>query len=139
MKTLIVYSTKSGASRICANLLAERLSDCSICDLSNQRPAVKDFDAIVLGSGVRMGKIYAPMRGFLDEHLSTLRSKKTAFYICSAYPNMFQSLVEKNIPKDLISSALAIESFGGIPPFTKPQNDNWALLDHINAMVNALA
>lgn len=52
MRTIIVYATKSGASRECAELLATKLTDCYICDLSKQVPDIKSYNTVILGSGV---------------------------------------------------------------------------------------
>lgn len=42
MKTIIVYATKSGATLTCAELLAARIVDCSICDLSKRIPNIEE-------------------------------------------------------------------------------------------------
>jgi menaquinone-dependent protoporphyrinogen oxidase len=138
MKTLIVYATKSGGSRECAELLADKIKDCSIYDLSEQAPNIEDFDTVVLGSGVRMGKIYKPVKKFIENNMTSFRSKKTAFFLCNSYMDTFQKVVEKNIPKELIDRSIGMESFGGIPPFTKPKNSDWILQDHVNRLVQAV-
>jgi menaquinone-dependent protoporphyrinogen oxidase len=138
MKSLIVYSTKSGASRECAELLATRIKNCSIFDLSKQVPSLESFDILIMGSGVRMGKIYKPMKNFLEKNAKALLSKKTAFFLCNAYPDTFQKVIEKNIPKELVDNAVCIEAFGGIPPFTVPKNRDWILLDHVDHLIQSI-
>ena len=44
METLIVYSTRSGASRECAELLAAKMKSCSLCDLSKQALDIESSD-----------------------------------------------------------------------------------------------
>ncbi len=139
MKTLIVYSTKSGASRECAELLASSIKDCSLCDLTKQVPGIERFDLVILGSGVRMGKIYKPMKDFIKKNIEVLPSKKTAVFLCNSYPDTFKKVIEKNIPQELIDSAVCIESFGGIPPFTSPKNQDWLLFEHVNRLIQAVA
>lgn len=139
MKTLIAYATKSGASRKCAELLSAKLTDCSLVDLSKQVPDITSYDTVILGSGVRMGKIYKPMKGFIEKNRDALLTKKVAIYLCHSYSNTFQKAVEKNIPKELANRAICIESFGGIPPFTSPQNSDWILLEHVDRLVQAVA
>ncbi len=139
MKTIIVYATKSGASRKCAELLASKIKDCSFFDLSKQVPEIERFDMVILGSGVRMGKIYKPMKGFIEKYMKALLSKKTAFFLCNSYPHTFKKVIERNIPQELIDSAVCIESFGGIPPFTSPKNQDWLLFEHVNRLIQAVA
>ncbi len=138
MKTLIVYTTKSGASRDCAELLASKINNCFICDLSKQVPDIGSFDMVILGSGVRMGKIYKPMKNFIENNMQVLLVKKTAFFLCNAYPDTWKKTVEKNIPKDLSDRAICIEPLGGIPLFTSPKNGNWILSEHVDRLVQAV-
>lgn len=138
MKTLIVYATKSGASRKCVELLADKLAVGSVCDLSKQEPDIARYDVVILGSGVRFGKIYRPMKDFMEHNRQKLLSKRIAFFLCNAYPNTFQRVVEKNIPKELIDRALCIESFGGTPPFTSPKNGNWILMNSAERLVQSV-
>lgn len=138
MKTIIVYATKSGASRECAELLATKLTNCYICDLSKQAPDIKSYDTVILGSGVRMGKIYKQMKSFIENNTQVLLVKKTAVFLCNAYPDTFQKVVEKNIPEDLIGRAVCIESFGGSLPFAPPKNGDWILSEHVDRVVQAV-
>lgn len=64
MKTLLLYATKSGAARECAELLAKELTDCTVCDLRHAIPNPELFDTIIVGSGIRFGKIYKPAAKF---------------------------------------------------------------------------
>ncbi|WP_369283817.1 hypothetical protein [Oscillibacter sp. GMB15532] len=79
------------------------------------------------------------MKSFIEKNGQTLRSKKTAIYLCHSYPGAFQKAVQKNIPKELADSCLCIESFGGIPPFTSPKNKDWILLEHVDRLAQAVA
>lgn len=138
MRTLILYSTKSGASRECAELLAEKITDCSICDIAKQTPDIESFDTLIVGSGVRMGKFYKPTKKFIEKNMDILLSKNTAFYLCNSYPDTLQKAIENNIPKKLIDNAICIKSFGGKPPFKKPDNQNWILMDSVNSLAQAV-
>ena len=138
MKTFIVYATKSGASRDCAKILSAQIKDCSLCDLSMQVPDIGSYDTVIIGSGVRMGKIYKPMKSFIENNTQALLVKKTAVFFCNAYPDTFQKIVEKNIPKDLIDRAICIEFLGGIPPFTALKNQDWILSEHVDRLVQAV-
>lgn len=135
MRTLILYATKSGASRECAELLAKKIADCSICDMAKQIPDIASFDTLIVGSGVRMGKIYKPAKNFIEKHMDVLLSKKTALYFCNAYPDTLQETIKKNIPQKLIDRAVCIKSLGGKPPFTSPKNQGWIMMDNVEAFV----
>lgn len=93
------------------------------------------FDVIILGTGVRMGKIYKPASNFIRKNIEQLAQKKIAIFFCNAYSNTFDNAVEKNLPFELVQQAICIKSFGGKPPFSHPQNMNWLNKDNLNSFI----
>lgn len=138
MRALILYASKSGASRECAELLWSRLEDCSICDMTRDLPDMEPYDMLILGSGIRMGKLYRPVRSFMRRNMKLLLSKNLAFYVCNAYPATLVKTIEANIPQPLRDRAACIVSFGGKPPFTSPKNQEWVRTDQIDFFVKAV-
>jgi len=134
MSTLIVYSTKGGACRECSEVLATELGNCEICDLGERTPNVADHDAIIMGSGIRMGSAYKPFKAFIEKNADTLMSKKIAFFICNKETGKYQKYVEKNIPKDLRDAAVCIKTFGGKTPFGKKTDQSWMLKQEVEAL-----
>lgn len=118
MRTLIVYATKSGAARECAIRLGKRVGDCSVYDLDIEMPSPEAFDRIIIGSGIRMGRIYKQARKFMQVNLDQLLSKRVSVFLCSAYPDTLEKSINKSIPDSLKASALQIKSLGGKPPFS---------------------
>lgn len=139
MQTLLLYSTKSGATMECANLLAQQINNCVIHDLSKNVPDISSFDTIIIGSGVRMGKFYKPVLAFIKKYEGTLLSKKIAFYLCNAYPDTLQKAVKKNISKELMQSAVCIKSFGGKQPFSNSNDSDWIISDNITELVQVIS
>ena len=138
MKTIILYATKSGAARECADILAARIKDSSVCDLSKETPDIDAADMLIIGSGVRMGRVYKPVRKYIEKNLDKLLTKKTALYLCNGEPETYNKAVEKNIPAQLISQSLCVMSFGGKPPFTTPKSQDWILKENMDAFVQAV-
>ena len=138
MRALILYASKSGASRECAELLWARLEDCSICDITSDLPDMEPYDTLILGSGIRMGKLYRPVRSFMRRNMNLLLTKNLAFYLCNAYPGTLQKTIEANIPKPLRDQAACMVSFGGKPPFTSPHNQDWVQMDRVAFFIKAI-
>lgn len=67
MALLVVFATKTGATAQCVNVLAERLTGCTTCNLETEKPDIAEFDRIILGAGVRDGKIYKPIRDLIKK------------------------------------------------------------------------
>ena len=61
---MIGYATKSGAARECAELLKQKLAECDMIDMERNSVNPAEYDIVIIGSGVRMGKLYKPVRKF---------------------------------------------------------------------------
>jgi menaquinone-dependent protoporphyrinogen oxidase len=123
MASLILYATKSGASEQCALLLAELLPDSTLCNLELEKPGVEQYDRVILGAGVRDGKIYKPIRDFIKKNKPALLEKQMGYYICNEKPKKTGEIITGNIPEDLREAAVCIESFGGYKAYAAPAKD----------------
>jgi menaquinone-dependent protoporphyrinogen oxidase len=65
-KILVAYFTKGGASEEYAKVIAETLIANGLvvetCNLAQGIPDVAAFDTVVLGTGVRMFRVYRPWK-----------------------------------------------------------------------------
>ena len=128
-KTLVAYFTKGGASEEYAKVIVETLTEnglaVEICNLAHEIPEVAAFDTVILGTGVRMFRVYRPWKKVLKQ--KTLSNKHLFMFLSSgtaiedpdkAVEKFLRPLVEKyNLkPNSLISFP------GKIP-------EKWAKLD----------
>lgn len=121
MAVLVLYATKSGATEQCAKVLSEELADCTLCNIAIDKPDIESFDRIILGAGVRDGKIYKPIRDFIKKNQTELLKKSMGYYICNEKPKKTEEIIEDNIPVDLKKAAICIESFGGYKAYAAPK------------------
>jgi len=128
-KILVAYFTKGGASEEYAKVIVETLTEnglaVEICNLAHEIPEVAAFDTVVLGTGVRMFRVYRPWKKVLkqkalsNKHLFMFLSSGTAIEDPDkAVEKFLRPLVEKYDlkPKSLVSFP------GKIP-------EKWAKLD----------
>jgi menaquinone-dependent protoporphyrinogen IX oxidase len=136
-KTLIAYETKRGATEEAARKIAEILRskfqlDVDLVDLKEQKtPDLSLYQNVVIGGGVRMGKVYSKVVSFLENDLS---GKKVAFFVSStwagtpspgSYENAKAKFVEKTLTKYPNINPVSTEAFGGrIKYFNKTMVDN---------------
>jgi len=128
-KTLVAYFTKGGASEEYAKVIMETLTKnglaVEISNLGYDNPEIADFDTVILGTGVRMFRVYRPWKKVLKQ--KTLSNKHLFMFLSSgtaiedpdkAVEKFLRPLVEKyNLkPNSLISFP------GKIP-------EKWAKLD----------
>ena len=83
-KILILYASRGGATKYCAELLAEKLKnihEVCVTDITKSQPAPDEFDVIVLASSIRMGQMnklmkkYARLEAKHTEALSALTGR----------------------------------------------------------------
>lgn len=115
MKILIAYDSKTGTAKECAELLARHFSQhtLALVDLREGRPAILDYDFVILGGYVRMGKFSKNMSSFIKDEKDSLMKIGHAFFICCCIPDEAEGYICKNISKELRDSAVIADNFGG--------------------------
>lgn len=121
MAVLVLYATKTGATEQCIKVLAEEIPNCMIVNIEMEKPLIEDYDRIILGAGVRDGRIYKPIRDFIKKNHDELLKKKMGYFICNEKPKETEEIIERNIPAHLKEAAICIESFGGYKAYAAPK------------------
>ena len=116
MKILIAYATKYGTTKECAELLAGQLKNHDVTLFSigdGEMPDTDGFDVLVFGSNIRMTKINKSLSKYLAENKDTLATRRCAYFLCCGFTDCFEDYLYKNIPEELLDSAVAVSCFGG--------------------------
>jgi menaquinone-dependent protoporphyrinogen IX oxidase len=122
-KTLVAYETKGGATEEAARKIAEVLRskyglEVDLVDLKVQKvPDLAQYRNVVIGGGVRAGKVYNKALKFLENDLS---GKHVAFFVSSAQagaPASYEKAKVKFVENTLANypkiNPVATEAFGG--------------------------
>jgi menaquinone-dependent protoporphyrinogen IX oxidase len=122
-KTLVAYETKGGATEEAARKIAEVLRskyglEVDLVDLKVQKvPDLAQYRNVVLGGGVRAGKVYNKALKFLENDLS---GKHVAFFVSSgqagapaSYEKAKVKFVEDTLANYPKINPVATEAFGG--------------------------
>ena len=135
-KIIVAYFTKGGATEEYAKTIAETLSadgfSVKTSNLAHEIPDITNFDTVILGTGVRMFRVYRRWKKILKQN--SLGSKHLFMFLSSgtaiedpdkAVEKFLRPLVEKYDlkPKSLVSFP------GKIP-------EKWAKLDDQKETVN---
>lgn len=113
MKTLIVYASKTGTAKQCAEALTSRLPEAVLCDITAETPDPAGYDYVVLGGGVRMGLLNNNLRLFAENNKNVLAGKKLGLFITCGYEELAEKTIANNYPAELVSAAKVKMSFGG--------------------------
>ncbi|MCW3995922.1 MAG: flavodoxin domain-containing protein [Candidatus Bathyarchaeota archaeon] len=122
-KTLIAYETKGGATEEAARKIAETLRnkfnlEVDLVDLRKQKiPDCTPYHNIVIGGGVRAGKVYDKTLKCLENNYA---GKRVAFFVSSGgagdpktYQKAKADYVETTLAKYPNINPVAVEAFGG--------------------------
>ena len=116
MKTLIIYATKQGSSKVAAHLLKSKLEgEVHLVNLLKESiPSISDFDTVIIGGSIYAGKIQKKLTEFLNKNLSLLLGKRIGLFICAAHfdPEVLKKELLEAFPEELHNIAIAKEIFG---------------------------
>lgn len=113
MKVLIAYASKTGTTRECALELAKKIPQVTVIDLNEGSISPGEFQVIILGSSVRMGRIQKVVKQYILDYMDVLKDKYIGGYICNGFIDQEKTIIEQNFPKEFIEKAFYLKSFGG--------------------------
>lgn len=118
MKIVIMYATKYGTTRRCAELLSNNLKNQEVTLLHIGRggqkiPDISCYDIVVFGSNIRMNKIDRELSEYLKKNQDMLLQMRCAYFLCCGFTDCFEDYLYKNIPERLIENSPSVACFGG--------------------------
>ncbi|MCL1796938.1 MAG: hypothetical protein FWG24_01255 [Eggerthellaceae bacterium] len=118
---LVAYASKSGTAKEAAEKIAAELPYTELVDLaasSDTAPAVKtplleNYDAAIIGGGVRVGLVHNETKRFIDANKEELKTLPSAYFITNCFPESVDEIINKMLPANLKDSALFAGTLGG--------------------------
>ena len=117
MNILIVYGTKHGSTKLIADMIKSSLKECDV-DIVNLRESqadVSQYDRIIIGSAVYMGRIRKEVKKFIEQNINMLLEKNIGLFLCCMTEDESEQdeLVKRVFPDALIKHAMAVVIPGG--------------------------
>ena len=120
MKTAIVYATKYGCTKKCAEILKTYLhGEVNILSVKADKINLSQYDTVFIGGSVYMGKIQKEITHFCKRNLKQLLHKKIGLFACCYTPKDTVGFFETLNPIELIKHASYVTSVGGIMDYEK--------------------
>ena len=114
MKTAIVYATKYGCTKKCAEILKSHLNcEVNILSVKSDKINLEQYDTVFIGGSVYMGKIQKEISRFCKHNLKLLLQKKLGLFVCCYTPKDTEGFFETLFPLELINHASYVTSVGG--------------------------
>jgi len=104
-KVLIVYGTRYGTTAETSGIIAETLRkesfEVKIVDAKKEKvQSINEFDLIIVGSGIQMGKWTKEPESFLKKFQNELSNKKVALFVSCGSANPLSEGEQKNKEMD---------------------------------------
>jgi menaquinone-dependent protoporphyrinogen oxidase len=113
--TLIIYATKHGSVENAVKLLMEKIEGkVTIINIMNEDPPkLNEYENVILGGSIYVGKIQKRLSKYIEKHLSELLTKRIGLFICAAQEEEIREkeLIE-SFPEKLFEHAVCKEIFG---------------------------
>jgi len=116
MKTIIIYDSKYGYTAKCVDELATMLNGkVKKVNLNKLKPVdLAEYDTVIIGSPVYMGKIRKSIADFCQNYLNVLLPKKIGlFNCCLETEEKALTQLNKCFPEEIVAVAKVKEYFGG--------------------------
>ncbi|MBE6555885.1 MAG: hypothetical protein E7663_06660 [Ruminococcaceae bacterium] len=115
MKLLIAYAGKTGSCRTMAELLKTLLPnhEVTVADLSAEMPVPTEYDYVVLGTAVRMGKPHRALKAYLKQYGDAVAALPHTLFLCCAIASQFENYLERCYPRNVLENAEETVYFGG--------------------------
>ncbi|BCN30522.1 flavodoxin domain-containing protein [Anaeromicropila herbilytica] len=116
MNTLIVYASKHGTTKKCADLLAKQLvGNVELVNLNKAYSITTwNYDTVILGGSIYAGRIRKEISDFCTKNMKELKNVRVGLFICAmSEGEEAVKLIEQNFQEELRNRAIAKESFGG--------------------------
>jgi len=118
MKSIILYESKTGTTKKCAEILKETNPESKLIKLSNFVDQVDDYDTFVLLTPIYMGGINKKVKKFLLKNQEKLLTKKMIILICSMNAEEQENTIIRNFNEEIRNHA-SIVHVGGAYNFDK--------------------
>lgn len=106
MSTAIVFASLHGSTEKAAKMLCDEIKDAKLFDINRDAFDLDGFDAVIIGSFVRMGLFDKNIRKFVIKFYPVLMKKKTALFMCSIMPENADKYWQNNYPPQLLEKSL---------------------------------
>ena len=138
-KVLIAYGTRFGSTEEISNKLTEIMRnhglDVTVIDVKKDKwPPLDQFDAVLIGSSIKMGKWTKEAKSFFEKNVKVLKEKVfLAVFVSSgeaSYPEKYQEAKEKYVQKIIVDLGFDLnkvvhEAFGGVFDLSNTSKMGW--------------
>ena len=114
MKTLILYESKMGFTKKCADYLHTKIIDNDIYDIEDKKYKLKDYDRILIGAPIYIGEIEKTTKDFINNNKLLLLEKELGLFCAGMNSEEFHIAVQDSLPPNIFYHADIVHCGGVI-------------------------
>lgn len=114
MKTLILYETKKGYTLHCADFIKKNIENSEIFDVRSDEYNLDDYDTVLVGAPIYIGKIEKKTARFFFIHQQKLLKKRLGIFCAGMNKEEFNKAVQESIPPNIFYHAEIVHCGGKI-------------------------
>lgn len=118
MKTVILYDTKKGCTKKCAEYLHEKVPNSELFTLQTFDTSLQNYDSVILLSPIYVGQVRKGMKKLIEAHRSELLQRPLSIALCGMNKDGFDETIQLSFDKEIREHA-AIHLVGGAYYFDK--------------------
>jgi len=107
-KVLVTYGSRYGSTKEIAEFMAETIKEMGhgvdLHEASKAPSSIDEYDVVLIGSGIQIGKWKNTALKFLKKHQKALREKKTGLFVSYVF-SMYPDKVDESRKKFLVDIA----------------------------------
>jgi menaquinone-dependent protoporphyrinogen oxidase len=118
MKTLVIYESKKGCTKKCAEYIHSKTQMSTISSLKDFNDSLENFETIIVLSPIYMGQVNKGIKEFITNNKSSVLNKPTTIGLCGMNKEGLEDVIQLNFDEDIRNHA-TIKLVGGAYYFDK--------------------
>lgn len=118
MKTVIVYDTKKGCTKKCAEFLHEKLPSSELFNVQTFDRSFETYDSVILLSPIYIGQVRKGIKKLIEAHHSALLQRPLSIALCGMNKDGLDETIQLSFDEKIREHA-SIHLVGGAYYFDK--------------------
>lgn len=118
MRTLILYESKMGYTKKCAEYLHKMIENSELFEIESRKFKLEDYDRIIIGAPIYIGEIEEITKDFIKRNQFALLDRKLGLFCAGMSKEEFHIAVQDSLPPNIFYHAEIVHC-GGVIEYSK--------------------
>ncbi len=127
MKTIILYESKFGYTKKCAEYLYTKIEDSELFDIEKAGFVLKNYEQVIIGAPIYIGEIEEYTKDFIKRNKLTLLDRKLKLFFTGMNKEEYHIAVQDSLPVDIFYEAKIVFPGGVIDYYKLSLRDKYTI------------